>query len=120
VAHLAARGGVEIEGFRPSQELIERVSALNAKRQEQIEFEKFCNERLGAVNQRYRSLSRSATHAEDYLRTGSPDTYLHDLAWGALKRFIDFEVRIEREGLADIGMLRTEWQARRGDQHVAA
>jgi DNA primase len=120
VAHLAARAGVEIEGFRPSQELIDRVSVLNAKQQEQIEFEKFCNERLGAVNQRYRSLGRSATRAEDYLRTGSLDPYLHDLAWDALKRFIDFEVRIEREGLADIGMLRTEWQARRGDQHVAA
>jgi hypothetical protein len=120
VAHLAARAGVEIEGIRPSQELIERVSVLNAKQQEQVEFEKFCNERLGAVNQRYRSLGRSATRAEDYLRTGSPDPYLHDLAWDALKRFIDFEVRIEREGLADIGILRTEWQARRGDPHVAA
>jgi hypothetical protein len=75
---------VEIEGFRPSQELIERVSALKAKQQGQVEFEKFCNERLRAVNQRYRSLGRSATHAEDYLRTGSLDPYLHDLAWDAL------------------------------------
>jgi DNA primase len=106
---LAARAGIRIDGFTPSPELTAKVSELKAQREDELAFKRFCDERITAINQRYRSLGRSATHAEDYLRTGSPDSYLHDLAWDALKRFIDFETRIEREGLCDLDILKTEW-----------
>jgi len=112
VEHLAARAGVEIEGFRPSQELIERVSVLNAKQQEQVEFEKFCSERIGVINRRHWSLSRAATHAENYLRAGNVDPYIEELAWSVIERFRNYQNRIEREGIADLDVLRTEWEQR--------
>jgi DNA primase len=63
---LAIRGGLSIDGFRPSPELVTKVAAAKAQREEQVQFERFCNERIEAVNQRYRSLARAATNAEDY------------------------------------------------------
>jgi DNA primase len=110
VEFLAARAGVRIDGFRPSPELKAKVSALKAQREEQMQFERFCNDRIEAVNRRYRALGRAANHAEDCLRAGESDLYIHDLAWDALKQFRDFEARIEREGLCDVDILRTEWE----------
>jgi DNA primase len=121
VADLAARAGICIDGFNPSPEQTAAVAAREAQREEEMRFQHFVNERIAAVNQRYRSLARAATNAEDYLRAGLPaDAHIDDFAWSALERFRVFEARIEREGLCDLDILHTEWQARRGDQHVAA
>src|SRR5437016_1471894 len=78
---LAARAGIKMGGFKPSPELTEKVAALKSQREEQMQFERFCNERIAAVNERYRNLGRAATHAEDVLRAGESDPYVHDLAW---------------------------------------
>lgn len=113
VEFLAARAGLRIDGFRPSPELTAKVSAMKAQREEEIQFQRFCNDRIEAVNQRYRSLGRAANHAEDYLRAPTThDPYLHDLAWSALERFISFQMRVEREGLCDLEILRSEWSNR--------
>ena len=109
VRHLAVRDGLEMEGFRPTREMAAKVAAIEALRAEEKQFERFCKMRLNAVAQTYRSLGCAATHAEDYLRLGLADPYLHDLAWSALKRYIDFQNRVEREGLIDLDVLRTEW-----------
>ena len=110
VNHLAARGGVQLQGFKPSPELMRRVAAEKARREKEQAFEKFCNERLNAIGARYRALGRAATHAEDYLRSGLPaDAYLNDLAWCAIERFRRFESRVEREGLCDVAVIRHEW-----------
>jgi len=113
VEFLAARAGIRIDGFRPPPELIAKVSALKAQREEQSQLERFCAARIESVNQRYRSLGRAANHAEDCLRAGESDPYIHDLAWSALQRFVDFQIRIEREGLADLSVLREEWEQMR-------
>jgi DNA primase len=112
VEFLAARAGIRIDGFRPSPELTAKVAALKAQRQEQSAFERFCNDRFEIVNRRYRALGCAATYAEDCLRSGESDPYIQDLAWDALKRYRDFETRIEREGLCDLDTLRTEWSRR--------
>jgi hypothetical protein len=109
---LAARAGVPIDGFRPSLELTAKVSALKTQRKEQMQFERFCNDSIEAVNRRYRDLGGAANHAEDCLRAGESDPYIHDLAWDVLKRFRDFETRIEREGLCDMDILKSEWEQR--------
>lgn len=106
---LAARAGIRLEGFRPSPELTARISALKAHHERELAFKRFCDERLDAINQHYRALSRTATHAEDYLRFGIRDPYLEDLAWSALERFRMFESRVEREGLCDQELLKNEW-----------
>jgi hypothetical protein len=102
-----------MEGFKPSPELTAKVAAIKSQREDALTFKRFCDERIKAVNQQYRSLARAATHAEDCLRAGESDPYVHDLAWDALQRFIDFEARIEREGLCDLDVLRHEWESRR-------
>jgi DNA primase catalytic core len=110
VEHLAARAGIEINGYKPSPELTAKVMAIQKQRDEEERFRRFCNERIDAINRTYRSLGRAATHAEDYLRSGLPaDPYLHDLAWSALERMRQFENRIEREGLCDAVVIRHEW-----------
>lgn len=109
VEFLAARAGMRIDGFQPSPELAAKVSTLKAEREEQMQFEHFCNQRIDAVYHHARRLARAATHAEDYLRAGAHDPYIEDLAWAALERFRLFEARIEREGLCDVNVLRTEW-----------
>lgn len=119
VQHLAQRAGILIDRFHPSLELTAKVTAMAAQRQQQMEFEHFCNHRVEAISQKFRALGRAATHAESYLQAGGSDPYIHDLAWNALERFREFGARIEREGLLDIGVLRGEWQAQRGE-HVAA
>ncbi len=116
IEFLAARAGLKLEGFNASPELIAKVSEMKAKQQEREDFERFLNHRIEAINRKYRALGRAATHAEDCLRAGESDPYVHDLAWDALKRYIDFSNRIEREGLLDPDILRSEWE----QQHVAA
>ncbi len=113
VEFLAARAGLKFEGFTAPPELIAKVSEMKAKRQEREDFERFLNHRIEAINRKYRALGRAATHAEDCLRAGESDPYVHDLAWDALKRFIDFEARIEREGLCDPDIIRSEWEQKR-------
>jgi DNA primase len=110
VKHLATRAGVDLAGFKPSAELTAKIAAVKKQGAEEERFERFRNERLDAIGRKYRSLGRAATHAENYLLSGSGDPYLEDLAWDALRQFVDFEARIEREGLLDIEMLRKEWK----------
>jgi DNA primase len=119
---LAARTDIHIDGFRPPPELTAKVAALKAQREQQMEFQRFCDDRINGVNRQYRSLARAATHAEDYLAVGLCDSHIDDLAWAALERFRLFEAHIEREGLVDIEVLRTERleQKRRGHYHAAA
>jgi CHC2 zinc finger len=117
---LAARAGLRTTGFVPSRELSARVAATQACREEERAFERFCNDRIAAVNEHYRNLGRAATHAENWLcRGGESDPHIYELAWSALERFTSFAARVEREGLVDIEVLRHEWQARRGVLHVA-
>lgn len=112
VRHLAARAGMRCDGFQPSPELTAKVAALKAQREDELSFKRFCNERIESVSGHYRRLGRAATHAEDCLCAGESDPYIHDLAWGALERFISFAARIEREGLCDLEILRNEWSNR--------
>lgn len=106
---LATRAGIKVEGFRPSPELALKVAALKAQHEAELAFKRFCDERIEAVSQRHRDLGRAATHAEEALRTGALSPYEHDLAWSALERFRNFQLRIEREGLCDLSVLKTEW-----------
>jgi DNA primase len=120
---LATRAGIKVEGFRPSPELIARVSALNAQREEQVAFEHWRDQRIWAITDSYRRLGRAALNAEDYLRSqfdSEADPILHDMAWAAIQRYTALSERIEREGLLDIAVLRSEWKSQRGDRHVAA
>jgi DNA primase len=109
---LATRAGIRINGFRPSPELAAKVSALKAQREEELAFKRFADARINWANQRHRDLGRAATHAEEYLRAGTLSDHEQDLAWSALEDFRAFQLRIEREGLCDLGMLKTEWRLR--------
>jgi len=121
VHFLAERAGIRLDGFEASPELTARVAAARVHREEEVDFQRFCSERIKAVNQRNRELSRAATHAEKCLCAGESDPYVQNLAWDALERFRTYEASIEREGLVDINVLRTEWEAaQQGGHHVAA
>ena len=109
---LASRVGIRIDGFRASPELRAKVASLHAQRKNQTQFASFCNERIDAINQRHRALGRAATHAEDCLRAGESDPYIHELAWSAIERFRNFQIQIEREGLCDLDILKSEWEQR--------
>jgi DNA primase len=109
IEFLASRAGMRVDNFTPSREWTAKVSASEAQRVKQAQFARFCEERIAAVNQRHRALGRAATHAEDCLRAGESDPYIHELAWNALERFRNFQIQIEREGLCDMDILRTEW-----------
>jgi DNA primase catalytic core len=115
VSHLAARAGIKLDGFRASPELTAGVQSIKAQRDDELAFKRFCDERIEMINRQHRSLSRAATHAEDYLRAGDSDPYLHDLAWSAFERFRTFEASIEREGLCDPDVLRSAWEELRRD-----
>jgi DNA primase len=112
---LATRAGVQLEGFQPSPELIAKVAALKSQREERLDFERFVNERIQAVNRQYRSLGRAATHAENCLCAGESDPFVQEMAWDALERFRLFEARVEREGLCDLDVLKTAWEELRRD-----
>jgi DNA primase catalytic core len=120
VTILAQRAGMSVERFRPSPELAAKVSAAKAQREEREAFRRFCDARITAVNNHYRSLGRSATNAESYLQSGDSDPCIHDLAWAALERYVLFGARVEREEMVDVKTVRAEWLAQRGNQHVAA
>jgi hypothetical protein len=97
---------------KPSPELTAKVTTLKAQREEEVQFQRFCDERIRAINLRYRSLARAATNAEDYLRSGLHDPYIEEAAWGALQRYRDFEALVERDELCNLHVLRTEWSTR--------
>jgi len=112
VEHLAIRAGIQIEGFKPSPELAAKVQTNKTKREDELAFKQFCNQRITAVNEHYRDLARAARHAEEYLRAGESDPYIQEMAWAALERYRLFEARIGREGLCDLSVLRSEWKLR--------
>ena len=113
LSHLAERAGLETETFKPSPELTAKVQAMTARRTEEAQFERFCRERIEEINRHYRNLGRAATHAEECLRAGTLSAYEQELAWDALERFRTFQLRVEREGLADVSLLRREWEQNR-------
>jgi CHC2 zinc finger len=121
---LAIRAGVRVEGFRPSSELKAKVAAAQARRAEEVAFERWRDGEVWATTNMYRRLGEAALHAEDYLRAhrddAETDPVIHEMAWAALQRYTAFGERIEREGLLDVAILRSEWQWRRGERHVAA
>jgi DNA primase len=100
VQFLAGHAGLSVAGFQPTPELTQKVKALRAQREAIAILIQFQNQHRDAVNQRYRALSRSATHAEKCLQAGERDLHLQDLAWEALKGFRDFEASIEREQMS--------------------
>jgi DNA primase len=112
VEHLAIRAGIQIEGFKPSPELAAKVQTIKTKREGELAFKQFCNQRIAAVNEHYRGLARAASNAEECLRAGESDPYIQEMAWAALERYRLFEARMEREGLCDLNVLRTEWKLR--------
>jgi len=116
IEFLAARAGLNLEGFTASPELTAKVAAMGAQRERELALERFINDRIEAVNRRHRALGRSATWAEECLRAGETDVVVHEMAWAAIQRYIDFQNRIEREGLCDPEVLKAEWE----QQHVAA
>jgi hypothetical protein len=120
VCHLAEQAGIKIDAFKATPELTAKISILKAQREDELAFKRFCDERIEAVNQQYRSLGRAASDAETCLRAGESDPYIQELAWSTIEHFLDFQIRVEREGLCDADILRTEWQACRGDKHVTA
>jgi DNA primase len=113
VEYLAAKAGLQLSGFSPTPELKAKVSAMKARRERELELERFINDRIEAVNQHYRTLGRAANHAEECLRAGESDPYVHDLAWAAIQRYLAFQNRIERDGLLDPEILRSEWEQQR-------
>jgi DNA primase len=117
VEHLAARVGISVEGFQPSPELRARVTKLTVQREEEQRFQISCNERIDAVNTKYRALSRAANNAERCLREGGLCPEEQEFAWAALERYRVFEARVEREGLCDMEIMRREWLARKGEGH---
>jgi DNA primase len=121
VTHLAQRAG--INDFSPSPELKAKVAAGRLQRERELAFERWRDQRIWAVTNTYRRLGKAAAHAEDYLRShfdGEADPVVDAKAWDAIERYINLGLRIEREGLLDNEILRNEWQALRGGQHVAA
>jgi DNA primase len=119
LAFLAARAGIEMNGFQPSPELSAKVAAIKAQRDADAAFEKFCAERTEAISCEHRRLGQAATVAEDALRAGTLSPPESEMAWDVLKRRAEFSLRIEREGLLDIALLRSEWERLRGE-HVDA
>ena len=71
VKHLAKRAGITIDGFRPSPDLQRLVAEQRAQRDAKTAFARFCDQRVALVSAHYRSLSRSATWAETFLRTAA-------------------------------------------------
>jgi len=94
-------------------ELLREARERRRQREETEEFRRFANDRLERISLQYRSLARAARHAEDCLRAGEQDPYVSELAWDALERFRTFEARIEREGLCDLEVIRSEWSKSR-------
>jgi DNA primase len=112
IEFLASRAGMRIDNFKLSREWTAKMSAREAQRKKQAQFARFCDERIAAINQRHRALGRAAAHAEDCLRAGESDPYIQELAWSASERFRNFQIQIEREGLCDLDILKSEWEQR--------
>jgi DNA primase len=122
LAILAARAGIEINGFQPSPELTAKAAEIKAQREEEVAFERWRDEQIWAITDAYRELGKAATTAEKYLSQpdAESDPVAYEKSWDALKRYVDFGNRIEREGLLDVDRLKTIWPQRRGEQYVAA
>lgn len=110
VTRLAARAGLDLNGYTPSPKETAAVEAKKREREAEVAFREFLNTRLDAINQRYRSLARAATNAETCLRSGKLDTCEQEMAWAALERYRLFEASVEREGLCDLEILKREWR----------
>jgi hypothetical protein len=117
VRQLAERAGFKMDGFKPSPELSAKVRALREERERELDFEKFCEQRIEAISRQYRGLARAATYAENCLRAGGLMPSEELMAWDALERYRKCEVRVEREELCEEFTLRTEWLELRGNEN---
>jgi DNA primase catalytic core len=109
VAHLAGRAGVDLAGFKPSPELRELVARKQREDNERQSFERFAISWINLVNRQYRARAKAATEAENRLRAGGLTPEEHELAWRALEEYRRIEARVEREGLCDLEVIRSEW-----------
>jgi DNA primase len=107
---LAIRAGLQIDGFKASAESTAKVSALKAERAKQAQLARLRDNCLRATNQRYRSLCRAATNAENCLQAGKVDAYEQDLAWDALARYRTFEEGVEMNCYRTVLFLWSEWK----------
>lgn len=109
VAHLAERAGIDLCGFRPSPELRELVGRKQREESERQSFERFAESWISLVSRLYWKRAKAATQAENRLRAGGLTLEEHEQAWHALEEYRDIEARVEREGLCDLELIRSEW-----------
>jgi hypothetical protein len=120
VQQLAIRAGIKLNGFVPSEQLRAKVAAEQARRNEERAFSQFGDDRIRQINSTYRALAQAATRAEECLRAGILRPGIEqDLAWDALERYRSYELRVERDGLADPSAIRSEWETIRGNRDAA-
>jgi DNA primase len=110
VAHLAARAGICIDGFKPSPELTEKVRALKVHREAETAFTRFYNSRVDEIYRVNRTLACAATNAEKALQAGGLDRDIENLHWDALVWYRHYEARIDRDEIVDRDALRMEWE----------
>ena len=109
VAHLAERAGIDLDGFRPSPELRELVAKQRKEESERQSFERFAASWINLVSRQYWKRAKAATAAEQALRAGGLTLEEHEQAWQALEEYRRIEARVEREGLCDLEVIRSEW-----------
>jgi DNA primase catalytic core len=109
VAHLAERAGIDLDGFTPSPELRELVARQKAEQDERRSFERFAASWIDLVSRQYWKRAKAATEAENRLRAGGLTPEEHELAWQALEEYRHIEARVERDGLCDLELIRSEW-----------
>jgi DNA primase len=114
VEFLAARAGMNLDSFKPSPELSAKVRAMKEEREREQEFTHFYNLRVDAIGRQYRELGRQATFAETLLRQSTVPPDAEMLAWDALERYTAFQLRVEREELCDLVVIREEWEKSNG------
>jgi DNA primase len=109
VAHLAERAGIHLNRFEPSPELRNFVAKQQKEESERQSFERFATSWLNLVSRQYWKRAKAATEAEQALRAGGLTPEEHERAWQALEEYRHIEARVEREGLCDLELIRSEW-----------
>lgn len=109
VAHLAERAGIDLDGFTPSRELRALVGRKREEESERRSFERFATSWINFVSRQYWKRAKAATQAENRLRAGGLTPEEHEQAWRALEEYRQIEARVEREGLCDLELIRSEW-----------
>jgi DNA primase len=108
VAHLAERSGIDLDGFTPSPEQRELGARHKAEQDEVRSFERFAKSWINFVSRQYWKRAKAATEAENRLRAGGLSPEEHEQAWQALEEYRHIEARVERDGLCDLELIRSE------------